>query len=150
MKRKHKIWMCSWVCTISIILNSFMVSADGPISSEEIVATPSNYHLCLSIDISDGVDAVGYVGDEMEGFHGPQAFAVEGEIAYILDTVHSRINVYDTNGWKYNIDLTACADAEFMKFQENVIGVVDNQSAVTGIYSLDGQLIRLVYHPADF
>ena len=80
---------------------------------------------------------------------GPEAFVVEDESVFILDTSNQRVVIWK-DGQFSDFDISACPSAQHMTYEDGKIGVIDTVSNVTGIYSLDGTKNIVITHPEEF
>lgn len=134
------------VCVLSLMVNLLIVNAAGELylDTEEMVI--SNRIPILTLALGNGEGQVGYGGSEQVGYRGPSSFAVEDGVIYVLDTLNKRIVVFE-NGDYSEISLEDCPKASHMMYQNGKLAVVDNNSGVTGVYTTDGTLVKLISHP---
>lgn len=138
------------MCTVCVMFDDApLVSAaageiEGNVSGE--LSRGTNKRPILELLPGDGVGQIGYSGSEQFGFNGPDAFAVEDGIVYILDNENSRVLIYQ-EGVFSSFHISQCPEATHMKYEQQRLGIVDNYTGVTGVYTTSGSLITLISHP---
>ena len=125
--------LLSIICVICLLVNLLMVHASGDMHLEIGTIEIANRVPILTLTPGSGAGQVGYGGSEQFGYMGPDSFAVENGVIYILDGLNNRIVVYQ-NGEYSDISIGECAYASSMKYQSGKIAIADNQSDMTVVY----------------
>ncbi|MBQ4563925.1 MAG: hypothetical protein IJA58_05540 [Lachnospiraceae bacterium] len=144
MKKSKKI--IAIFCVICLSINLLLVHASDDLHMDTELLEFSNRIPILTLDIGGENGEVGYGGSEQFGYTGPASFAVEDGVVYVLDAVNNRINVYE-NETCTEIAIDDCYQPEHMAFGNGKLAVVDNNSDVTLIYTLEGNLIKEIAQP---
>lgn len=102
MKRKLRKLLC--ILCISLGLNS-LVAAASDAQTDAGTTEFSNRKQLLVLTPGDGEGQLGYGGNSMCGYMGPDAFVVEDDTIYILDYLNQRIVVWK-DGTYSHIDIS--------------------------------------------
>ena len=95
MSKKFK-KMLSLICAVCLFVNLLMVHASGDMHLEMGTIESSNRIPILTLTPGSGAGEVGYGGSEKFGYTGPDSFAVEDGVIYILDGLNRRVLVFGT------------------------------------------------------
>ena len=146
MKNMKKV--VSIICVLCLLMNLLISNAAGDLNMDTEEMVISNRVPVLTLTPGSGVGQVGYGGNESSGYAGPDSFAVENGIIYILDSLNKRVMLFG-NGNYASIDTSDVPYARRMKCENGKIAVVDNTYGLTGVYSVTGDQLALISHP-DF
>jgi hypothetical protein len=112
------------------MVNLLTVQASGNLHINIGEMTTSNRIPILTLTPGSGEGQVGYGGSKQFGYTGPESFAVEDGVVYILDSVNDRVLLCG-NGNYASIDTSDVPQAKRMKYQNKKIAVVDNTNGRT-------------------
>ena len=132
---------------LTIVLCFFMSLAGIQVFAIEKLNN-DEFDTVLEIAIGNGTQEIGYI-EFPEGNRGPEDFCIYNDIFFVLDSVNSKIMLYNKDNWVRNIYIPESLYAGKLYVTESKLYVLDLLADCIYIYDYDGNIISTYLLPMD-